>query len=173
MSLHIIIDGYNLIRQSGFFSAFDNQDIQIGRETLVETLAAYKRIKGHKITVVFDGANAPLFSQARDRIKGIKVRFSRSGESADNVIKSMAAKEREKALIVSSDVDVVHWASSKGCATISSPEFEDKIFMAVHMDSKGIDQEDNGGWIPTTKKKGPSRRFPKKKRRSRAKIQKL
>jgi len=108
MSLHIIIDGYNLIRQSGFLSAFDRQDIQIGRETLIETLAAYKRIKGHKITVVFDGANAPLFSQARDQFKGIQVRFSSSGQLADDVIKRMAATEREKALIVSSDLDVVN-----------------------------------------------------------------
>jgi len=173
MSLHIIIDGYNLIRQSGFFSALDRQDIQIGREALIETLAAYKRIKGHKITIVFDGANAPVFSQARDQFKGIQVRFSRSGQSADDVIKSMASREREKALIVSSDLNVVNWASSKGCATISSSEFEEKIAMAAHMDSKGIDQEDQGGWVPTTKKKGPSRRLPKKKRRSRAKIQKL
>ena len=173
MSLHIIIDGYNLIRQSSFFSAFDRQDIQIGRENLIETLAAYKRIKRHKITIVFDGANAPVFSQARDQIKGIQVRFSRSGESADDVIKSMASKEREKALIVSSDLNVVNWASSKGCATISSSEFEEKIAMAAHMDSKGIDMEDKGGWVPTTKKKGPGRRLPKRKRRSRVKIQKL
>jgi len=173
MSLHIIIDGYNLIRQSSFFSAFDRQDIQIGREALIEALAAYKRVKGHKITVVFDGADAPLFSQARDQIKGIQARFSSSGQSADDVIKSMASKEKEKALVVSSDLDVVNWASSKGCATVPSSEFEEKIAMAAHMDSKGIHQDDQGGWVPTTKKKGPSRRLPKKKRRDRVKIQKL
>ena len=173
MSLHIIIDGYNLIRQSSFFSVFDRQDIQIGREALIEALAAYKRIKGHKITVVFDGADAPLFSQARDQIKRIQVRFSSSGQSADDVIKSMASKEKEKALIVSSDLDVVNWASSKRCATVPSSEFEEKIAMAALMDSKGIHQDDQGGWVPTTKKKGPSRRLPKKKRRNRVKIQKL
>ncbi|NQT68664.1 MAG: NYN domain-containing protein, partial [Desulfobacteraceae bacterium] len=58
MSIHIIIDGYNLIRQSNFFSTIDRRDMQLGRETLIETLAAYKGIKGHKITVVFDGAQA-------------------------------------------------------------------------------------------------------------------
>ena len=173
MSIHIIIDGYNLIRQSGFLSVFDRRDIQDGREALIDMLTAYKKIKGHQVTVVFDGADAPGFSQTRDLIKGIRVRFSRSGESADDAIKKMASKEREKALIVSSDLDVVDFAALKGCATISSPMFEEKIAMAAYMDSKGIDQEDQSGWIPSTKKKGTSKRMSKKKRRSRVKIQKL
>ena len=162
-----------MIRQSDFLSDLESRDIQIGRETLIETLAVYKRVKGHKITIVFDGANAPFFSQKRDRIKGIRVRFSRRGQLADDVIKNMAAREKEKALVVSSDLNVANWASSQGCATISSSEFEDKIALAVYLDCKGIDREDHGGWVPTTKKRGPRRRLPKKKRRSRAKIQKL
>ncbi|MBL7178631.1 MAG: NYN domain-containing protein [Pseudomonadota bacterium] len=173
MSIHIIIDGYNLIRQSRFFSPLDSQDMQLGRETLIDTLAAYKRIKGHKITIVFDGARAPLFSASRDQIKGIKIKFSRSGESADTVIKRMAAREKEKALIVSSDLDVINFASSRGCATITSLRFEEKIAMAAHMDTKKIHRGNEGGRTSTTKKKGPSRRLSKKKRKSMAKIQKL
>lgn len=173
MSMHIIIDGYNLIRQSRFFSPLDSQDIQLGRETLIDTLAAYKKVKGHKITVVFDGAHAPLFSGSRDQIKGIKIKFSCSGESADTVIKRMAAGEKEKALIVSSDLDVINFASSRGCATITSLRFEEKLAAAAYMDTKGIDRENEGGRIPITKKKGPSRRLSKKKRKSKIKIQKL
>ena len=56
MSIHIIIDGYNLIRQSTTLSALDQQDIMLGREALVDTLAAYRKIKHHRITVVFDGS---------------------------------------------------------------------------------------------------------------------
>ncbi|MBW1753179.1 MAG: NYN domain-containing protein [Deltaproteobacteria bacterium] len=173
MSTHIIIDGYNLIRQSNFFSPIDRRDMQLGRETLIETLAAYKRIKGHKITVVFDGARSPSFSQSRDQIKGIKVKFSRNGESADTVIKRMAAREKEKALVVSSDLDVMNFAASAGCTTVTSLRFEEKITMATYMDTKGIEPEDEGGWVPTTKKKGPRRRLSKKKRKDRIKIKKL
>ena len=95
MSIHIIIDGYNLIRQSTTLSTLDQQDIMLGREALVEMLAAYRKIKPHRITVVFDGCNSPVFSPQRSRQKGISIRFSRSGESADDVIKRMAHKERE------------------------------------------------------------------------------
>ena len=173
MSIHIIIDGYNLIRQSKSLWALDRQDLQLGREALLDMLSAYKRIKRHMVTVVFDGINPPLFSQHKDQIKGIKVKFSRSGESADTVIKRMAAKLREKALVVSSDLDVIHFAASKGSATIDSPGFEEKMAMAVYMDTKGIESEETVGWIPTTKKKGPGRRLSKKQRRSRVKIKKL
>jgi predicted RNA-binding protein with PIN domain len=173
MSIHIIIDGYNLIRQSNSLSELDRQDIQLGREALLDTLAAYQRIKCHKITVVFDGTNAPVFSQNRIQVKGIKVKFSRTGDSADFVIKRMASREREKALVVSSDVDIVNFVATKGAATISSAEFEEKLALAVYWDTKGIESEDEGGWVPTTKKKGPRKRLPKRKRRNRVKIRKL
>lgn len=173
MSIHIIIDGYNLIRQSNSFSDFDRQDIQLGREALLDTLSAYQRIKPHKITVVFDGTNAPGFSHNSIQIKGIKVKFSRTGESADSVIKNMASREREKALVVSSDLDIVNFATFRGAATISSAEFEERIAQAVYMGETGIGNKDEGVGVPTTKKKGPSRRLSKRKRRNRIKIKKL
>ena len=173
MSIHIIIDGYNLIRQSNSFSDLDRQDIQLGREALLDTLAAYRRIKLHKITVIFDGANAPPFSQHENQIKGIKVKFSRKGELADSLIKRMVNREREKALVVSSDLDIVKFATAKGAATIGSSDFEDKITMAIYMDTKGLEKEDEGGWVPSTIKKGPSKRLSKRKRRDRIKIKKL
>lgn len=171
MSLHIIIDGYNLIRQSNMFSDLDRQDIQMGREALIDTLAEYKKIKHHRITVVFDGLNAPIFSQHRDLIKGIEIKFSRSGELADTVIKNISAREKERALIVSSDRDIVDFAASQGSATIDSVLFAEKITMASYLDKKGMDEDE--GWIPTTKKKGPKKRLSKRQRRNRIKIKKL
>ena len=74
MAIHIIIDGYNMIRQSPELSKQEDVDIQLGREALIDWLAAYKRHRPHKITVVFDGSNAPTVSTRRDRIKGITIR---------------------------------------------------------------------------------------------------
>jgi predicted RNA-binding protein with PIN domain len=173
MSVHLIIDGYNVIRRSAVLGSLDQQDIQWGRDALLDRLAAYKRIKSHKITVVFDGANSRAPSRHRDHFKGIRIRFSRGGETADTVIKRMVETEREKALVVSSDRDLVNHAVSKGAAAVSSPVFEEKVAMAEYMDSKGGGGEDDSGWIPTTKKKGPRRRRSKKERRSRVKIRKL
>ena len=173
MSIHIIIDGYNLIRQSNTLSLIDNQDIELGREALLEMLIAYRKIKPHMITVVFDGANAPPFSQRKTRVQGITIKFSRSGELADAVIKRMVSREKEKALVVSSDLDIMNFAAARGAATISSSEFEDKIRQAVYMKEKGVETNEDSGWVPTTKKKGPSKRLSKRKRRNKSKIRKL
>jgi len=173
MSIHIIIDGYNLIRQSKSLSILDLQDIQLGRDTLVDMLAAYKKIKPHRITVVFDGTTAPLLSQQRDRRKGISIIFSHKGESADTVIKNLARKERQRALVVSSDQDIVQSATANGAATVSANDFENKLTMSMDMDGLQIDRDDYIGWQPTTKKKGPSRRLSKQQRKNSAKIRKL
>ncbi len=52
MSLHIIIDGYNLIRKSNMLSSIDHQDIQMGREALIDILASYKKINRLNIGIV-------------------------------------------------------------------------------------------------------------------------
>jgi len=173
MSLHIIIDGYNLIRQSPRLKRLDQQDIQLGRQTLLEELALYQKRKRHRITVVFDGANAPVFTQPQERVKGIDIQFSRVGESADTLIKKMAAREKEKALIVSSDRDIVVFAMSQGAAVISSPHFDEKIARTASAPDDSSLSRDVKGWNPSTKKKGPSRRLSKRERKNKMKTRKL
>jgi predicted RNA-binding protein with PIN domain len=173
MPIHIIIDGYNLIRQSATLSALDQQDIMLGREALVDQLAIYRKIKSHRITVVFDARQSPLFSQQNDRHKGIAIQFSRRGESADDVIKRMAKKEREKALVVSSDREIVNFAALCGAATISAPQFEEKIQTAIQVERHAGESKSDAGRVSRIKKKGPSRRLSKKQRRNRMKIKKL
>lgn len=173
MSIHIIIDGYNLIRQSKYLSTLDLQDIQLGREALIDMLAAYKRIKAHRITVVFDGTRAPHLAQQRDRQKGISIIFSHHGESADAVIKKMAGGEKQKALVVSSDQDIVQAANSSGAATVSAVDFENKLILSAHMEGMEPGRDDHDGWQPTTKKKGPGRRLTRRQRKNNAKISKL
>jgi len=174
MGIHIIIDGYNLIRQSRELSILDRQDLQLGRESLLEMLAAYKKIKGHRMTVVFDGTDAYDLFRQRDQVKGVAVIFSRQGETADTVIKRMAAREREGALVVSSDRDVTGYAASKGAAVMGSPDFMDKLQLSALFSRKGADpEEEMTGWKPTTRKKGPRRRQSKKERRNRRRVEKL
>ena len=148
--------------------------MQAGREALADALAAYKKIKHYAITVVFDGASAPLGMVRRDFEKGIELRYSKPGELADAVIKRMAAREKQKLLVVTSDSDIVHYAQSMGSAVISASEFEERLMMAQYMDQKGIGaSEGSSGWQATTKKKGPSRRLPKSRRKMAKRIAKL
>jgi hypothetical protein len=174
MGTHIVIDGYNLIHQSRQFCEPDRQDLQSGREALVAALAAYKKVKRHRITVIFDGTAAPAGMPRRDKQKGIVIRYSSHGELADTVIKRMAEKEREKLMVVTSDQEIVQYAEAMGCATIGALAFEDRLMMAQYMDLKGGDPASEGsGWQPTTRKKGPSRRLSKRQRKNLKKIDKL
>ena len=173
MAIHIIIDGYNLIRQSPELSGMDRQDLQLGREALVDMLVAYKKLKPHKISVVFDGTAEPSLYGSRDRVRGIAIRYSQGGESADDVIRRMARREKAKALVVSSDREVMSAAESAGATVLDSAAFEEKIAMARYLAIKGGEEAVSSGWVPTTRKKGPSRRLPKRKRRARARVEKL
>ena len=176
MGKHIIIDGYNLIRQSPELYELDRLDLELGRNRLIDMLAVYKRMKAHKITVVFDGGNAPPFSDRRDKIKGIHICFSGPGETADAVIKKMTAKIREHAFVVSSDREIIQYAEKKGAVSLTSPEFSHIVIQAAYMEQKGVvseDEEEYEGWIATTKKKGPSRRLSRKKRRKKQALKKL
>jgi predicted RNA-binding protein with PIN domain len=175
MSVHIVIDGYNLIRRSPTLSPIDRKDIQLGRDALIDRLAAYKRVKGHQVTVVFDGASEHASSGNGYTEKGIRIRFSRHGETADSVINRIAARERSKALVVSSDQAVADFSAAHGAATISAAGFEEKMEMAAFMDVKGTDTGSGAeeGWSHTTKKKGPSRRLSKKGRQNRKRLTKL
>ena len=179
MSLHVIVDGYNLIRQSSQLSALDQRSIELGRHGLLNLLAAYKKVRSHQITVVFDGGrDVPSYYMAQDRYQGVRIQFSRSPELADDVIKKLVQKERERAVVVTSDRDIMQFAQEKGAAAIPSIQFEEKLravsFMQMELLPEMIFREDeHEGWVPTTKKKGPSRKLSKKERRNKLKYEKL
>ncbi len=85
----------------------------------------------------------------------------------------MARKERQRALVVSSDQDIVNSAAASGAATVSANDFENRLTMSVDINGLQFDRDDYEGWRPTTKKKGPSRRLSKRQRKNDAKIRKL
>jgi predicted RNA-binding protein with PIN domain len=173
MSIHIIIDGYNLIRQSDSLCLIDRFDLQEGREALIDMLAEYRIRKPHRITVVFDGGGAPRFTPQRERRRGINVRFSGRGELADSLIKRMAAREKERALVVSSDQDIAGFSERVGAAVIGSRAFERRLLCPTGTGKEDGDPDDRGGWLPTTKKKGPGHRLSRKARKNHLKVRKL
>ena len=64
-------------------------------------------------------------------------------------------------------------AEAGGAATIDAAEFENRLQAAMYDDYTGNDEDADAGWIPTTKKKGPARRQPRRARFNRKKIRKL
>ena len=163
--MHIIIDGYNLIRQSDSLGRFESISLESGRNELIRRVSLYKKSRGHRITIVFDGwASDPLMEE-RDREGEIDIIYSRKGEKADEVIKRMAKEREEEIVVVTSDRNIADSISRNGGVAISSPEFEAKIERASEHDFPPSDIDDQHSSMSLgTQKKGPSRRISKKQR---------
>jgi len=168
--MRIIIDGYNLIRQWPELAMLDRADLEAGREALIAELSAYRRAKGHQITVVFDGRERGGLSERSEQARGIAVRYSRHGETADEVIARLAVGSGQGAAIVSSDHAVQAAARRHGAAPISSPEFIARLDAARLAALKG-DEEDEGP--PRKTGKGTARRLPKAERRTQQRLRDL
>ena len=175
-AMHILIDGYNLIRQSIRLRRFERQSLEAGRNALIVWLAEYRNRKGHRITVVFDGWVSGSAQEERDYSAGIHIIYSPRGVKADDVLKRITASTDEEILVVSSDREVASYATRRGKATLSSLEFEsivDKQSAAVdyeNPDAKDDDEEENNHPI---NKKGPARKLSRAKRQAQTKIRKL
>jgi hypothetical protein len=178
LHMHIIIDGYNLIRQSDVLRLHERQSLEAGRKALVHLLAGYRKTRGHRITVVFDGWLSGPPQEERDREAGIEIIYSRRGEKADEVIKRLARQHADETIIVTSDRPVMDAAIRSGATAIPSREFEARIRQARNAPAQGPllphkDDDDDDPSTRGTKKKGPSRKSSKRDRLKQRSMEKL
>lgn len=171
----ILIDGYNLIRQSENLRRYERKTLEAGRKALIAKLIEYGRKRNHQITVVFDGIQNGWADEGRDIEEGINIIYSRHGERADDVIKRMAAHTMEEILVVSSDREISSYVKKLGKTSLSSLDFETIINKVIYSTnstvSPDVPKDDDPQRL--SKKKGPSRKLPRAKRRAQVKINKL
>ncbi len=165
----IIVDGYNVIRQWPELARLDRADLQSGREALLAELREYRRAKGHRITVVFDGREQGGFAGAAEQVAGVGVRYSRRGESADSVIARLAAEGGEGAVIVSSDREVQGAARRQRASAVTAEEFIRRLTASRMGSLKGGEEDPR----PRKPQKGTARRLPKAERRRTRRLQGL
>jgi predicted RNA-binding protein with PIN domain len=169
--MHLIIDGYNLIRQSPELQRLDAVELAAGRQALLTRLTEYRRRAPHKITVVFDGWQGGDRLETRDRHRGISLIYSRLGERADEVIKRLLLKERQRAVLVSSDREIQECAQRAGSAWINSAQFE-RDYLSSRKDPDNPEPEE-GDALRDHSKKGPARRLSKRLRQRQQRLKKL
>ena len=175
MSVNIVIDGYNVIRQSDRLIDLEAVSLEKGRTGLIKMLAEYRKLKRHSITVIFDGWESDNIGSSSEILQGIDIIYSGRGEKADDLIKKMADKLRDKIVVVTSDKDIATHVLRKGAVVIPSPEFEMKLLMAAQdTDEYGdyADEEDDEPRVGG-RKKGPARRRSKEEIRKKGKLDKL
>lgn len=165
----IIVDGYNVIRQWPELAMLDRADLQSGREALLSELQMYRRARGHRLTVVFDGREQGGFSEAAENVGGIGVRYSKRGETADAVIARLVAEGGAGAVVVSSDREVAAAARRQGAAWLSAAEFVTRVEASRVASLKGGEEEDR----PVKPVKGVARRLPKAERQRQRRLKGL
>ncbi|MFH1059638.1 MAG: NYN domain-containing protein, partial [Pseudomonadota bacterium] len=157
--MHLIIDGYNLIHQAP--ELFLAADLGHGREALCLALNLYRKKKGHRLTVVFDGGEEP--NPVRASLKGVPVIYSGSAQKADDVIAGLARSQGAGATVITDDRELAGRCRAGGAAVIAAREFAARLMDTAQGWLPAAD-DDAQGWDFTTRKKGPSHREPKARR---------
>lgn len=166
--MRILIDGYNLIRRIPELSMVERQDLEEGRRHLIEELSGYRAGKGHRITVVFDGAGAVHLGGSSEKIKGISVIYSPQGRTADQVIVSRC-RDGQADLLVTADRGIIDQVGSSDVTTVGPDRFWARVEMEKYSRLKGVDH-DNGELRPGG---GKGRKLSKKDRRNRRRLDRL
>lgn len=91
MGRDILVDGYNVIKNSASFARVEARNLAAAREALITQLVSRYRHTPHRVTVVFDGDGA---SEQISYDRRICIIFSCHSETADSVIARLAAEAR-------------------------------------------------------------------------------
>lgn len=116
-----------------------HRDKRQARRRLLDELAQFARIKRVRVAVVFDGAPEQHFGDGSS-YRGVRLFYSERGSNADERIKQMVERERERStlLVVTSDRALADYVRRCGARVIRSGDFRKKMTAAI--DDEAADQ---------------------------------
>ena len=124
MSVHYIIDGYNIIKQIPHLTS---KKLKSAREGLVQLIKKYKLTGSAKneVTIVFDGQPDVVVPRAKIEFE---IYFTKN-ESADDRIKKMikASPNPSRLIVVSDDKEIIFFARGHRALVSSASKFLSKI----------------------------------------------
>ena len=144
-----LIDGYNVIRQDPESQRAERLAdrrsggpgaLEAARAALVRRVVEAHRRSGDPFTIVFDGVRGHAATgPAGGRIEIV---FSRSPETADDVLVRLAGRYREGGIVVTSDRTVQSAARRARALVVTSEQFLDALDTAAADDQAEDDVED-------------------------------
>lgn len=149
MSLHYLIDGYNLVKSTEKFNALPLAD---GRDALLRWLliARPQGSGNNEVTVVFDGKSDVFGGSYQNQ--GIRVIFTQD-TSADDLIREMVeAHANPKSLVVvSDDKDIVIYSRALGAKVVGVKTFTQSVIQVNKSRSKPVRAQESSKYISHTK----------------------
>lgn len=125
----ILIDGYNVIRNTVGLAAAERVRLSAGREALIERVRATYRHTPHHVMIVFDGAGPTRTCAPIHRWSRGQVIYSPAGQTADAVLIQLAeelSSDSCEVTVVSNDLDIQMGARDFG-STVSTRDLTSRL----------------------------------------------
>ncbi len=132
------------------------------RNSLIELLIRYNNHKNHEITVIFDAYKSGDKEEKISFIGGVKVIYTKLGETADDAIKKIITQERREWAVITSDKDISRHAWSVNSVPVPSDIFFDILQRRAR--SQELNDEDAEDIMAHKPVKGSSYRLSRKDR---------
>ena len=167
----ILVDGYNVIKNTAEFQAIERRSLSAAREALVRKICAKYRHTPHQVIVVFD---AQQTRETEEHVQRLRLIYTAQGVTADAVISRLAreaAGRGQTVVVASNDWEVRGNVSEAGGHIASSAQLNDHLNAPPRLLAKRFQhqqgmlrrlQSDNEA--PAHHSKGASHR-PKKRER--------
>jgi len=130
---HLIVDGYNVTKRG-----FAEMSLEQQRKRLITGLGGLAAQTGDEVTVVFDGAERVHGLPPAPR--GVRVLFSRKGDTADELVRQLVRAEPagRPIVVISSDREVAdgvrrhgayRWAPTPSCVVWPAADLRFPVFV--------------------------------------------
>ncbi|NLC38868.1 MAG: NYN domain-containing protein [Clostridia bacterium] len=135
---YLIVDGYNILNNWPEFKGIKEAELAHARDNLIKTLANYQALTGIQIIVVFDAHLVQGGLEREEIIDGVRVIYSREGETADSLIERLLyhLPDSSSVTVATSDWAEQRMVLGKGGLRISARELRELI-QAAEKDSVG------------------------------------
>ena len=123
--VRILVDGYSLLHNWTELAPGAARHSEVARDALVEMLTHYQDVKGTPVTVFFDGAGSRRSKPERAVAGTVEVLFSRTGQTADDLIERAALRFQDygEVLVVTDDHAERNMVSGFGGSVASCDNF--------------------------------------------------
>jgi len=117
-----ILDGYNIILSDEKLARIARRNLEAARNELANELSLAAKPPNDSHLLVFDGR---ADGSAKDSLRNLEIRFTNSGESADDFIKNIIGGYRKRGAIrtVSNDLSIINYTRECGAVPVSTAEF--------------------------------------------------
>ena len=134
----MLVDGYNVLRSGSRYRDmrnpgpnpdYDTDSFNRAREALIDDVVMYAG-RDFEAIIVFDGADNEYSDGSFEKIAGVRIMFSRAGDSADKVIEKLAydaGKRGVETMVVTSDAAIQDTVFGGGVDRMSADGFSHEM----------------------------------------------